>query len=77
MEITVDIRYEQLLEAIKKLPAAKIKQLRSVLDDGFIKEKASGELSEFQNFLLRGPVMSSEQYESYLVGRKHFNASRK
>jgi len=30
MEITIDIEYEQLLAAIKKLPAAKIKQLKSV-----------------------------------------------
>ena len=50
MEITIDTRYEQLLAAIKKLPAAKIKQLKSVLDDDFIREKASGELSDFQNF---------------------------
>ena len=73
MEITVDIRYEQLLAAIKKLPAAKIKQLKSVLDDDFIREKASGELSDFQNFLLRAPVMSSEQYENHLADRKNFN----
>ena len=76
MEITIDIKYEQLLAAIKKLPAAKIKQLKSVLDDDFIREKASGELSDFQNFLLRGPVMSGEQYENYLADRKHFNAWR-
>ena len=76
MDRTIDIRYEQLLTAIKKLPAAKIKQLKSVLDDGFIQEKASLELSDFQNFLLRGPVMSAEQYESHLADRKHFDAWR-
>lgn len=73
MEITVDIRYEQLLEAIKKLPAAKIKQLKSVLDDNLIQEKASEELSDFQSLLLSGPVMSSEQCEQHLADRKHFN----
>ena len=57
MEVSIDIRYEQLLEAIKKLPAAKIKQLRSVLDDSFINEKAAEELSDFQNYLLKGPVI--------------------
>jgi len=72
MEITIDIGYEQLVAAIKKLPAAKIKQLKSVLDEDFIKEKASKELSDFQSFLLKGPVMSSEQYEQHLAGRKHF-----
>jgi hypothetical protein len=49
MEATIDFRYEQLLAAIKKLPAAKIKQLKSVLDEDFISEKASAELSDFQN----------------------------
>ena len=76
MEITIDIGYEQLVAAIKKLPAAKIKQLKSVLDEDFIKEKASKELSDFQSFLLKGPVMSSEQYEQHLADRKHFAKRR-
>ncbi|GAC1308279.1 MAG: hypothetical protein NVSMB24_21670 [Mucilaginibacter sp.] len=77
MEISVNIRYEQLLAAIKKLPAAKINQLKSVLDDSFIQEKASEELSDFQSFLLNGPVMSSEQYEKHLADRKHFSGWRR
>lgn len=76
MEITIDVKYEQLLAAIKKLPAAKIQQLKSVLDEGFIQDKASEELSDFQSFLLRGPVMNSEQYEQHKVDRKHFSAWR-
>lgn len=76
MELTIDIGYEQLLAAIKKLPAAKIKQLKSVLDEQFIDEKASEELSDFQNFLLSGPVMSPEQYEKHLAGRKYFDVWR-
>ncbi len=76
MEITIDIGYEQLLAAIKKLPAAKIKQLKSVLDDGLIHDKALSEHSEFQNFLLHGPVMNAEQYENHLANRKQFNKWR-
>lgn len=76
MEVTIDIRYEQLLAAIKKLPAAKIKQLRSVLDDGFISEKASAELSDFQNYLLKGPVMNDRQFEEHQSERKNFNQWR-
>ena len=76
MEITVDIGYEQLLAAIKKLPAAKIRQLKSTLDEGFIQEKASEELSDFQNYLLQGPVMNTDQYEKYLADRKHFSTWR-
>ena len=76
MEITVDIGYEQLLSAIKKLPAAKVKQLRSVLDDNLIQEKAAEQLSDFQSFLLHAPVMSAEQYENHLSDRKRFNSWR-
>jgi hypothetical protein len=76
MEITTSMKYEQLLAAIKKLPAAKIKQLKSVLDEDFIQKKATAELSDFQNYLLGGPVMSSTQYEQYCDDRKHFNIWR-
>ncbi|WP_316845392.1 hypothetical protein [Pedobacter psychrodurus] len=65
MEITIDIGYEQLLAAIKKLPAAKIKQLKSVLNDEFIEHKASNDLSDFQSFLLIAPTMSEEQYKQH------------
>jgi hypothetical protein len=76
MEVTIDIRYEQLLAAIKTLPAAKIKQLKSVLDDGFISEKAAGELSDFQSYLLKGPVMNDRQFEEHQSARKNFNQWR-
>jgi hypothetical protein len=76
MEATIDFRYEQLLAAIKKLPAAKIKQLKSVLDEDFISEKASAELSDFQNYLLKGPVMNDRQFEEHQAERKNFNQWR-
>ncbi|MGM9475354.1 hypothetical protein ACS5PU_02945 [Pedobacter sp. GSP4] len=76
MGITIDIGYEQLLAAIKKLPAAKIKQLKSVLNEEFIEQKASNDLSDFQDFLLKGPTMSEEQYKQYQTNRKSFNSWR-
>lgn len=76
METTIDIGYEQLLAAIKKLPAAKIKQLKSVLNDDFIEQKASNDLSDFQSFLLKAPTMSVEQFEQHQKDRKNFNSWR-
>jgi len=73
MEVTIDIRYEQLLAAIKKLPAGKIKQLKSVLDEGYIGKKAAEELSDFQNYLLSAPVMNDQQFEAHLKARKDFS----
>ena len=76
MEITIDIGYEQLLAAIRKLPAAKIEQLKSVLNDEFIEQKAANDLSDFQDFLLKAPIMRKEQYEKHKSDRKNFNSWR-
>jgi len=76
MEIMLDIGFEQLLDLIKKLPAGKIKQLKTALDDDFIKEKAEKELSDFQSFLLKGPVMDANQYAQHVEDRRHFNKWR-
>lgn len=76
MQVTVDIGFEQLLDTIKKLPAAKIKQLKSALDDGFIEAKAEEEKSDFQNYLLNGPVMNAQQYAEFKENRKHFDTWR-
>jgi hypothetical protein len=36
VDTTTPIEFDQIVAAIKKLPAAKIKQLKSALDDDFI-----------------------------------------
>jgi hypothetical protein len=76
MELKVDIMYEQLLKLIKQLPAGKIAQLKSELNDTYIKKKAKTEISDFQEFLLKGPVMSDNQYSQFLENRKRFNEWR-
>lgn len=59
MDVTVDIGSEQP---------------KSVLNENFIQEKASAELSEFQNFLLNAPIMDPNQYKEHKANRKYFNA---
>ena len=59
-----------MLAAIKKLPAAKIKQLKSVLSEEFIDQKAHKEVSDFQSFLLTGPTMSEEQLSNIKLTEK-------
>lgn len=76
METKLDISFEQLLSLIKKLPAGKIKQLKSALDDDFIEERAERELSDLQSLLLKGPVMDPNQYAQHLQDRTHFNKWR-
>lgn len=76
MEMTMDISYDQLIDAVKKLPAAKLKQLKAAISEGFIQEKAAAELSDFQSFLLSGPVMDATQHKQHQADRKHFNSWR-
>ena len=76
METDVDVRYKQLLKLIQQLPAGKIAELKSELTNNFIEKKAEVERQDFQNFLLKGSVMSENQYEQFLENRKHFNLWR-
>lgn len=76
MELTLNIGYEQLLLLVKQLPANQIAKLKTDLDDEFVLLKAKTEITELQKFLLNGPVMSKEQYNTYLENRKHFTQWR-
>ena len=73
MELTIEIKYEQLLRLVKQLPAAKMVQLKSELSESLIEEKSKSDNSEFQNFLLNGPAMTDNEYEQFLENRKWFN----
>jgi hypothetical protein len=76
VELKIDIEYEDLLRLVKQLPAAKIVQLKSELSDSLIENKSKSDNSEFQDFLLRGPVMTDNQYEQFIENRKWFNQWR-
>jgi hypothetical protein len=76
MELTLNIGYDQLLLLVKQLPANQIAKLKSELDDEYVLSKSKTEITEFQKFLLSGPVMSKEQYGNYVENRKHFNKWR-
>ena len=77
MQFTIDIRIEQLINTIKKLPANQIEKIKSALNDRIIAEKANSDISEFQKFLLSGPVMTDEQYNQFRENRKTFNSWRR
>lgn len=64
MELKVDIGFDQLLHAIKKLPLAKINQLKIELSEGFLGAD-DNHRSDFQKLLLKGPTMSEEQYTNF------------
>ena len=77
MQLTADISIEQLINTIKQLPTNQIEKIKSALNDGVTTEKTKSDISEFQKFLLSGPVMTDEQYNQFKENRKNFNEWRK
>jgi hypothetical protein len=73
MELTMDIKFEQLVEIVNQLPDdMKVKLFDSVN----LKKKTSLSKDDFQKFLLQAPTWSDEQIEDYQSARKHINLSR-
>jgi hypothetical protein len=76
MELTVNLQYDQLLNFIKHLPANQIAKIKTDLNNIVIKSEKDSEKTEFQKFLLSGPVMSDSQYKEYKRNRKLFSQWR-
>lgn len=76
MEVKLNIGYDQLLKLVKQLPASQLARLKTELDDKFLTNKSKEEISELQNFLLEGPVMTDDEYKLYLENRKKINQWR-
>ncbi len=76
MQLTVNIQYEQLINIIRHLPANQLAKIKSDLDNNIAASKSETERTNFQKFLLKGPVMSDAQYILYKENRKTFNKWR-
>lgn len=74
MELKIKIGYQELLSLIWQLPVDQLARLR-----GDIMEKRRPQKMEhkkFQAFLLNGPVMDDDQFESFQANREHFRKWR-
>jgi hypothetical protein len=76
MELAANLGYQQIVNIVKQLPANQIEKLKTEFTLNYIREKAQAEISEFQQFLLSGPVMSDEQFQNFKENRKHFTKWR-
>ena len=76
MQLTVDIPYEQLIEIIRHIPPNQRAKIKADLELSSDVNDAAQEKTEFQEFLLKGPVMSDEQYSAFKENRKAFNQWR-
>jgi hypothetical protein len=72
VELKINIDYQQLMELIKQLPAAKIIELKAELSDNFIGKKSASDISDFQQFLLDWPVMRDKQFHQFTENRERF-----
>jgi hypothetical protein len=86
MELTIDIKYDQILELARQLPNKYKKKLSQEIEkdlkkknEGTIKiqdikyESENEETNELQQLLLEGPIMSDEQFDDFKKLRKAFN----
>ncbi len=69
MELKLKIGYAELFELIKQLPASQIFQLKSELEERTLPARKTEEKMALRTLLLKGPVMSEEQYQQYLQTR--------
>jgi len=76
MELTVNVGYAQIMDLVRQLPANQIVKIKKELPENYIQTKAKSEISDFQKFILRGPVMSDEQYMNFKQQRYHLNLWR-
>ena len=73
MELKVEIGFNELLHAIQQLPESQ----RAILQDELKKkEQPKTDITDFQKFLLNGPVMSDEEYKNFKETRKRLNQWR-
>ena len=76
MELKLNIGYQELIELIKQLPANQIRKLKADLASIVTDNDMEKDRSDFQEFLLEGPVMEDDQYQDFLFNRKYFNTWR-
>ena len=80
MELTINIGYDQVLKLARQLPYRERKKLTLEIERDLKTKKKKKttandleEINELQRLLLKGPVMSDEQFEDFKKLRKNFN----
>ena len=64
------------MNLIRHLPANQLVKIKSDLENAIAVNKAETGKTDFQEFLLKGPVMSDVQYSAFKENRKAFNQWR-
>lgn len=73
MQVQVDISFDQLLRAVKTLPAGQLKQLKAEIE-----KKTQGKSpNDLESLLLNGPTASEDELQTIENNRKAINQWRK
>ncbi|MGN6491246.1 MAG: hypothetical protein ACTHLE_04565 [Agriterribacter sp.] len=72
MQVQVEIEFNQLLQIVRTLPAAELKQLKAEIEKK-VKHRNPGKLEEL---LLNGPTATPRQLEIITQNRKSINQWR-
>jgi hypothetical protein len=72
MEVQVDIRFDQLLKIVKKLPSGQLKQLKAEIE----REAKSSKNADLETLLLNGPTVTKKQLDTIAKNRKAINQLR-
>lgn len=73
MELKIEIGFEELLSAIKQLPDNQL----AILKQELVKKRETPvKNSKLKTLLLKGPVMTDEQYKAFKETRKQLNQWR-
>ncbi len=73
MQVQVDISFDQLLRAVKTLPARQLKQLKAEIE----KEAKPKPQTNLESLLLNGPTATEEELQTIENNRKAINQWRK
>lgn len=72
MQVQVEIEFNQLLQIVKTLPAAKLKQLKAEIE----KKVKHNKPNKLEELLLNGPTATRKQLEIIAKNRKSINQWR-
>lgn len=73
MQVQVDIAFDQLLKAVRNLPALQLKQLKAEIEKGDKNDKSKIDL---EALLLKGPTATKKQLAIIEINRKSINQWR-
>lgn len=67
MQVKMDMTFEQLVDVVKKLPAAQLKKLKAVIENEAEKQQSN---TDFAALLRNGPTATKEQIKTIENNRK-------